>query len=67
MESSGKWEKKEKWEDGDIWVYVCGGEKSREKKKEKKRKHMDDRKEERKNNIKKKKWQFRNFITIFSK
>ena len=48
MESSGKWEKKEKWEDGDIWVYVCGGEKSREKKKEKKR--MNDRKEERKKN-----------------
>ena len=36
MESSGKWEKKEKGEDGDIWVYVCGGEKSREKKRKKK-------------------------------
>ena len=35
MESSGKWEKKEKGEDGDIWVYVCGGQKTREKKKEK--------------------------------
>ena len=22
-----------KWEDGDIWVYMCGGEKTREKKK----------------------------------
>ena len=32
-----------------IWVYVCGGEKPREKKEEKKR--MNDRKKERKNNI----------------
>ena len=45
---SGKWRKK-KGEDRDIWVCVCGGEKSREKKK----KHMDDRKKEWKNNIKK--------------
>ena len=30
-------------------IYVCGGEKSREKKK--KRKHMDDRKKGRKNTI----------------
>ena len=49
LESSGKQIKK-KGEDGDIWVYMCGGEKSREKKK-----RMDDRKKERKNNIKKKK------------
>ena len=41
---------KRKGEDRDIWVNVCGGEKSREKKK-----HMDDRKKERKNNIKKEK------------
>ena len=32
LESSGKQIKK-KGEDGDIWVYMCGGEKSREKKK----------------------------------
>ena len=43
MESSGKWEKKEKWEDGDIWVYVRGGGKNKRKKKKK---------TERKNNIK---------------
>ena len=40
---------KKKGEERDIWVYVCGGEKSREKKEEKK--CMDDRKKERKNNI----------------
>ena len=28
--------KEKKREDGDIWVYVCGGEKTREKKKKKK-------------------------------
>ena len=43
MESRDK-----KGEDGDIWVYVCGGEKTREKEKEKKRKHMDERKEKNK-------------------
>ena len=37
---------RKKGEDRDIWVYVCGGEKSRGKKK-----CMDDRKKERKNNI----------------
>ena len=42
---------KRKGEDRDIWVNVCGGEKSREKRKEKKKKRMDDRKKERKNNI----------------
>ena len=48
-----KWKvEKEKGEVGDIWVYLCGGEKSREKKK---KKRMDDGKKERKNNIKKKK------------
>ena len=32
-----KWKVEEKKrEDGDIWVYVCGGEKTREKKKKKK-------------------------------
>ena len=31
MESTGK-----KGEDGDIWVYVCGGQNAREKKKKKK-------------------------------
>ena len=46
----GKWKvEKKKGEDRDIWVYVCGGEKSREKKK----KRMDDRKKGWKNNIKK--------------
>ena len=51
---SGKWkvENNKKGEDRDIWVYLCGGEKSREKEKRKK-KHMDDRKKERKNNINK--------------
>ena len=45
----GKWKvEKKKGEDRDIWVYVCGGEKSREKKK-----RMDDRKTGWKNNIKK--------------
>ena len=34
---------KKRGEDRDIWVYVCGGEKSRGKKK-----CMDDRKKERK-------------------
>ena len=34
----GKWKvEKKKGEDRDIWVYVCGGEKSREKKKKKKK------------------------------
>ena len=42
---------KKKGEERDIWVYVYGGEKPREKKEEKKR--MNDRKKERKNNIKK--------------
>ena len=37
--------KKQKGRGWDIWVYVCGGEKSREKKK-----HMDDRKKKRKIN-----------------
>ena len=47
---SGKWKvEKKKGEERDIWVYVCGGEKPREKKEEKKR--MNDRKKERKNNI----------------
>ena len=33
-----KWKvEKKKGEDRDIWVYVCGGEKSREKKKKKRR------------------------------
>ena len=40
---------KKKGEERDIWVYVCGGEKPREKEEEKKR--MNDRKKERKNNI----------------
>ena len=45
----GKWKvEKKKGENRDIWVYVCGGEKSREKKK-----RMDDRKKGWKNNIKK--------------
>ena len=35
MESRRK-KKEKKREDGDIWVYVCGGEKTREKKKKKK-------------------------------
>ena len=34
-----------KGEDGDIWIYVCGGEKTREKKK---KKRMDERKEKNK-------------------
>ena len=67
-----KWdeeEEKERWrfwnqvesrdengEDGDIRVYVCGGEKTREKKK---RKRMDERKKKKKN------WPFRNTTTIF--
>ena len=42
LESSGK-QSKNKGDDGDIWIYVCGGQKTREKKK--KRKHMDERKE----------------------
>ena len=62
---SGK-QRKQKGGGCDIWtwVYVCGGEKSREKKKriKKKKKPLDDRKKEKK----KKKKQFRNFITIFS-
>ena len=38
-----------KGEDGDIWVYVCGGEKTIEKKrKRKKRKRIDERKEKNK-------------------
>ena len=32
-----------KGEDGDIWVYACGGEKTREKRR--RRKRMDERKE----------------------
>ena len=39
----------ENGEDGDIRVYVCGGEKTREKKKKKKRKRMDERKKKKKN------------------
>ena len=46
-----------KGEDGDIWVYACGGEKTREKRR---RKHMDERKE------KNRKWPFKNTTTIFS-
>ena len=39
----------ENGEDGDIRVYVCGGEKTREKKrKRKKRKRIDERKEKNK-------------------
>ena len=37
----------ENGEDGDIRVYVCGGEKTREKKK---RKRMDERKKKKKRN-----------------
>ena len=39
LESSGK-QSKNRGEDGNIWIYVCGGQKTREK-----RKHMDERKE----------------------
>ena len=60
LESSGKQIKK-KGEDGDIWVYMCGGEKSREKKKKNKKKEMYGRVERNKGKI-----QFRNVITIFS-
>ena len=35
MESRDK-----KGDDGDIWVYMCGGEKTREKRKKKKKKEM---------------------------
>ena len=41
LESSGKQKyilKKKKKEDGDIWVYICGGEKTREREKKKKKK-----------------------------
>ena len=51
MESSGKWEKKEKGEDGDIWVYVCGGEKTREKKKKKRNVWMKEMKRIRNHNL----------------
>ena len=51
MESRDK-----KGEDEDIWVYMCGGEKTKTKTNE----LMDERKE------KKKKWPFRNITTIFS-
>ena len=54
-----KVKKKKKWEDGILWVYVCGGQNAREKKKKKKRKCIDKRK------AKNKKSQFKNTITIF--
>ena len=57
LESSGKQIKK-KGEDGDIWVYMCGGEKSREKKKKKGIIWMIE--------IKKGKVKFKNATTIFS-
>ena len=45
---SGK-QRKQKGRGWDIWVYMCGGEKSREKKEKKKReKRMDDRVERKK-------------------
>ena len=37
-----------KGENGEIWICLCSGEKTREKEKEKKRKHMDERKEKNK-------------------
>ena len=66
LESSGK-QRKIQGEDGDIWVYVCGGEKSRGKKRKKKKKHMDDRKKEKKRKlIYKKNDNLENSATIFS-
>ena len=57
---------KRKGEDRDIWVNVCGGEKSREKKKKKKRNVWMIERKKGKIIYKKKKGQFRNSTIIFS-